>query len=101
MTDDRPATDRWLTYIEASELLGISPEAVRALSRRQKWPRRRANAVGQPVHIIVPPERLRKVAANGQSDIGQWPQPSAASGQSDTTNGQSSTGQWPQLGVAN
>jgi len=32
--------ERWLTYAEAGELLGISPEAARQLARRCKWPRR-------------------------------------------------------------
>ena len=29
---------RWLTYAEAGQLLGISPEAVRQLARRRGWP---------------------------------------------------------------
>lgn len=64
-TVEQPTGDRWLTYIEASELLGVSPEAVRSIARRQKWPRQRPNAVGQPARVLVPAERLRPVAPNG------------------------------------
>jgi hypothetical protein len=81
MTDDRPVDDRWLTYIEASELLGISPEAVRALARRQKWPRQRPNAIGQPVRLLVPPDRARPPVSNGQSDA----QPVTANGHAQAT----------------
>src|SRR3954452_15204824 len=65
MSNDRPAADRWLTYIEASELLAVSPEAVRALARRQKWPRQRPNAIGQPVRVLIPADRARPPVANG------------------------------------
>src|SRR4051794_29114807 len=71
MTDDRPADDRWLTYIEASELLGVSPEAVRALARRQKWPRQRPNAIGQVVRVLVPADRTRPIAATGHDQVDQ------------------------------
>jgi hypothetical protein len=63
---DRTPDDRWLTYIEAGELLSISPEAVRAIARRQKWPRQTANAVGRAVRILVPADRISPVTANGQ-----------------------------------
>lgn len=59
MTDEQPPDDRWLTYVEASEVLGVSPEAVRSIARRQKWPRQRPNAVGLPARVLVPAERLR------------------------------------------
>jgi hypothetical protein len=61
MTDERPTDDRWLTYIEAGELLGLSPEAVRSIARRQKWPRQSPNAIGKVVKILVPADRLRPV----------------------------------------
>ena len=33
----------WLTYAEAGARFGISPEAVRQIAMRRKWPRRRQN----------------------------------------------------------
>jgi len=62
MTDERPTDDRWLTYIEAGALLGLSPEAVRSIARRQKWPRQSPNAIGKVVRVLVPADRLRPVA---------------------------------------
>jgi hypothetical protein len=62
MTDEQPTADRWLTYIEAGELLGLSPEAVRSIARRQKWPRQSPNAVGKVVRVLVPADRLRPAA---------------------------------------
>ncbi len=35
--------ERWLTYAEVGELLGISTGAARQLVRRHKWPRRTPN----------------------------------------------------------
>src|SRR3954452_17605686 len=90
MSDDRPTADRWLTYIETGELLGISPEAARAIARRQKWPRQSANAIGRAVRVLVPADRLRPVTANGQENTGQWPRPVIANGHDRTepyTNG--------------
>ena len=42
-----------------------TPEAVRALARRQHWPRRSPNAVGGQTWILVPADRL---AANGHAE---------------------------------
>jgi hypothetical protein len=55
---------RWLTYAEAGQRLGISPEAVRQLARRRGWPRRTPNAYGGLATVLVPedaPVRLRPV----------------------------------------
>src|ERR1044072_3616614 len=82
---DRLSEGRWLTYLEAGELLGISPEAVRAIARRQKWPRQSANAVGRAVRILVPNDRLKPASANGQADGGQWARPVIAGGQNGKT----------------
>jgi len=81
---DRTSDDHWLTYIEAAKLLGISPEAVRAIARRQKWPRQSANAVGRAVRILVPADRLRPVITNGQAYSGQWARPVTANGRLDS-----------------
>jgi hypothetical protein len=45
---------RWLTYAEAGQLLGISPEAVRQLARRRGWSRRTPNAYGVQARVLVP-----------------------------------------------
>jgi hypothetical protein len=45
---------RWLTYAQAGQLLGISPEAVRQLARRRAWPRRTPNAYGGLATVLVP-----------------------------------------------
>src|SRR3954470_365289 len=85
---DRASDEHWLTYIEAAKLLGISPEAVRAIARRQKWPRQSANAIGRAVRILVPADRLRPVMANGHSGLARWPRPVTHNSQED--NGQRS-----------
>jgi hypothetical protein len=46
--------ERWLTYTEAADLLGISPEAVRQRARRYKWPRRTPNEHGAVARVLVP-----------------------------------------------
>jgi hypothetical protein len=46
----------WLTYAEAGERLGVSPEAVRAKAIRKAW-RRQAGNDGK-ARILVPPEIL-------------------------------------------
>ena len=53
-----------MTYAEAGQILGISPEAVRALARRQRWSRRSPNAIGGQAWVLIPADRL---PANGQS----------------------------------
>jgi hypothetical protein len=50
--------ERWLTYAEVGQLLGISAEAARAMSRRQKWPRRTPNDHGALARVLVPNDRL-------------------------------------------
>src|SRR3954471_8193465 len=49
--------ERWLTYAEVGELLGISAEAARALARRQKWPRRTPNEHNALARVLVPSDR--------------------------------------------
>src|SRR4030095_12516904 len=46
----------WLTYAEAGRVLGITPEAVRARSKRLEWPKRLPNAFGAPTRIKIPNE---------------------------------------------
>src|SRR4051812_36615940 len=69
MTAEQPPTaEHWLTYAEAAQRLGLTPEAVRALARRQHWPRRSPNAVGGQTWILVPADKL---AANGHAESGR------------------------------
>src|SRR3954447_20422763 len=95
---DHPPGDRWLTYNEIGEMLGVSPEAARAIARRGKWPRQAANAVGRVVRVLVPADRLRLVATNGHDNTGRRPHPDS-SGPSqrshpDSANGQDDSGHW-------
>jgi hypothetical protein len=48
----------WLTYAEAAQQLGCTPDAVRQRARRFRWPVQRANQYGQPTRIRVPAESL-------------------------------------------
>jgi hypothetical protein len=58
MIDDQPADEHWLTYTEAAERLGLTVNAVRALARRQGWPRRSPNVIGGQAWVAVPATRL-------------------------------------------
>src|SRR5829696_302279 len=60
---------KWLTYDEAAVALRISPESVRRLAQRRKWPRRPGN--DGKVRLGVPAERLEAatpVAGDSSSD---------------------------------
>jgi hypothetical protein len=43
-----------LTYVEAGQLLGISPAAARMLAKRRGWPRRTPNMYGDRARVLVP-----------------------------------------------
>jgi hypothetical protein len=58
MQDIPDTADRWMTYAEIAELLGISTGAARQLARRHKWPRRTPNEYGAVAHVLVPPDRI-------------------------------------------
>src|SRR4051812_3516211 len=107
---DRPTGDRWLTYNEIGEMLGVSPEAARAIARRGKWQRQIANAVGRVVRVLVPAERLQLAAANGHDSTRQRSHPdesglgqqrhsltrdSGRRSHPDSANGQDNSSQWP------
>src|SRR5215213_5409384 len=71
MTDDC-----WMTYAEAAKAFGLTPEGVRALARRQRWPRRSPNAIGGQAWVLVPADRLaavstdrKKVSPDGAGEI--------------------------------
>lgn len=49
-----PEGERWLTYAEVGDLLGISPAAARMLAKRRGWPRRTPNAFGDRARVLVP-----------------------------------------------
>src|SRR3954464_15838835 len=62
MIEDQSAHEQWLTYADAAEKLGLTVNAVRALARRQRWPRRSPNVIGGQAWVAVPADRL---AING------------------------------------
>lgn len=50
----------WMTYAEAAERLGSTPDAVRVRSKRQKWPTLKGNAPKAAVRVQIPPEVLEE-----------------------------------------
>jgi hypothetical protein len=46
--------DRWLSYAEIGELLGITSSAARMHARRRGWMRRSPNAIGGQTRVLVP-----------------------------------------------
>src|SRR4051794_4075569 len=72
MIDDQPSDEHWLTYTEAAERLGLTVNAVRALARRQRWPRRSPNVIGGQAWVAVPANRL---AINGHTGGDQRSKP--------------------------
>ena len=59
---DQPE-ERWITYRQAGELLGISANAVRVRAQRARWPRRVPNMPGAPTLVRVPEEVLVRPSA--------------------------------------
>ena len=55
--------ERWLTYREAGELLGISANAIRVRAQRARWPRRLPNMPGAPTLVRVPEDVLVRPGA--------------------------------------
>src|SRR3954454_14037841 len=51
--------ERWLTYAELGQELGIPPGPPRSLGRPHKCPRRIPNEYGTPARVLVPADRLR------------------------------------------
>src|SRR3954464_11996524 len=72
MIEDQSAHEQWLTYSEAAEKLGLTVNAVRALARRQGWPRRSPNVIGGQAWVAVPADRL---AINGHTGGDQRSKP--------------------------
>ena len=46
--------ERWLTYVELGQLLGISSTAARMHAKRRGWPRRSPNMIGERARVLVP-----------------------------------------------
>ena len=65
-----PDQERWLTYAEAAQLLGKTQEAVRALARRQHWPRQSPNLPGGHARVRVP-ENLARDRPRPALPVGQ------------------------------
>jgi hypothetical protein len=49
-----PDAGQWVTYAQAGRLLGISPEAVRAIARRRGWARQTPNEIGGLARVLLP-----------------------------------------------
>ena len=62
--------ERWLTYAEVGELLGITSAAARMLAKRRGWARRTPNAYGDRARVLVPadavPASRSRPALNGE-----------------------------------
>ena len=52
--------ERWLTYAEVGELLGITSAAARMLAKRRGWARRMPNAYGDRAHVLVPADAVAR-----------------------------------------
>ena len=63
--------ERWLTYAEVGELLGISTGAARQLARRHKWPRRTPNEYGAMARVLVPKDRVPQIAGIARTPDGR------------------------------
>jgi hypothetical protein len=50
----------WLTYRQAGERLGVSPEAVRSLARRRGWSRQTPNDIGGVARVLLPTGAYRR-----------------------------------------
>jgi hypothetical protein len=60
----------WLTYRQAGERLGVSPEAVRSLARRRGWSRQTPNEIGGVARVLLPTgadRRSRPGATDGMT----------------------------------
>jgi hypothetical protein len=60
--------DRWLTYAEVGNLLGISASAARMHAKRRGWQRRSPNAVGAHAMVLVPPDVAVQPRAAAESN---------------------------------
>jgi hypothetical protein len=54
LDSDQSNQERWVTYAQAGELLGISTQAARMLAKRRGWARRTPNAYGDRALILLP-----------------------------------------------
>jgi hypothetical protein len=71
MTTDTTTATRWETYAEAGRRLGITPEAVRAHAKRQKWQRQRPNSDPHGPVLVEVPADFRPLRVVGGHDPGQ------------------------------
>ena len=62
--------ERWLTYAEVGELLGITSAAARMLAKRRGWARHTPNAYGDRARVLVPADAVAgsrsRSALNGE-----------------------------------
>src|SRR5918997_388818 len=55
---DQSNQERWVTYAQAGELLGISTQAARMLAKRRGWARRTPNAYGDRALVLLPTDTV-------------------------------------------
>jgi hypothetical protein len=60
--------ERWLTYAEAGEVLGISAQAARMFAKRHNWARRTPNAYGERAQVLVPIDAVVQPRAASYAD---------------------------------
>ena len=60
---------QWLTYLAASERLGLSPSTVAARARRQGWPIRMSSMGETEVEVPGASLAARKVALDASSEM--------------------------------
>ena len=58
LESDQSSQERWVTYAQAGELLGISTQAARMLAKRRGWARRTPNAYGDRALVLLPAEMV-------------------------------------------
>jgi hypothetical protein len=58
----------WLTYRQAGEKLGVSPEAVRSLARRRGWSRQTPNEIGSVARVLLPTDADRRARPGETGD---------------------------------
>jgi hypothetical protein len=58
LQSDQSNQERWVTYAQAGELLGISTQAARMLAKRRGWTRRTPNAYGDRALVLLPTDAI-------------------------------------------
>ena len=71
-----PTGPTWMTYRQAADQLGLTPEAVAARARRRHWPKRKNPARNDDlIEILVPGEDLAEALAKARKRPQERQQP--------------------------